>query len=64
MVVDSGVTGGGGGGGWAGGRVHPETSDRGIFADLPGKKRQGKNKKKRGEIGEEKKEIVKGKVEN
>ena len=35
-VDDSGVTGGGGG------RVPPETSDREISADLPGKERQGK----------------------
>ena len=29
----------------AGGRVPPETSDREIFADLPGKNRQGKKGK-------------------
>ena len=38
----SGVTSGGGG---AGGRVPPETSDREIFADVSGKKKQGKEGK-------------------
>ena len=42
--------------------MSPETSDQEISADLPGKKRQGK-KGKEGD-GEEKREIVKGKVEN
>ena len=51
----SGVTGGGGKG--AGCRVPPETSDREIFADVSGKKRQGKKgkglkiEKKRWKIG-------------
>ena len=31
--------------GWAGGRVPPETSDREIFADVSGKKSQGKKEK-------------------
>ena len=44
LHVVSGVTGGGGGG--RGGRVPPpETSDREIFADVSGKKRQGKKGK-------------------
>ena len=45
----------------------PETSDREIFADLPGKKRQGKNGKEGkggGEMEKKRKKIVKGKVEN
>ena len=48
----------------------PETFDREISADLPGKKRQGKKgkgwkaeKKKRKE-GKKRRKIVKGKVEN
>ena len=51
-IVNSGVTGGG-----QGGRVPPETSDREIFADVSGKKRQGKKgkgvkiEKKRWKIG-------------
>ena len=56
MILCSGVTGGGGGG--QGGRVPPpETSDREIFADVSGKKRQGKKgkwvkiEKKRWKIG-------------
>ena len=52
-TVTSGVTS-------AGGRVPPETSDREISAELPGKKRQGK----RGEIEKKRRKIVKGKVEN
>ena len=54
----SDVTGGG-----QGGRVPPETSDREIFADVSGKKRQGK-KGKRGENWEEKVENWKLKQEN
>ena len=43
-ITCSGVTGGGGGG--AGGQsAPPETSDREIFADVSGKKRQGKKGK-------------------
>ena len=42
-----------------GGRVPPETSDRQISADLPGKKRQGK----KGKGVKIQKKIVKGKVE-
>ena len=54
MLV-SGVTGGGGGAGGA--ETPPETSDREIFADVSGKKRQGKRgkgvkiEKKRWKIG-------------
>ena len=47
----------------AGGRVPPETSDREICADLPGKKRQGK-KGKELKIEKKRKKIFKGKVEN
>ena len=36
---------GGGGGGAGGQSAPPETSDRDISADLPGKKRQGKKRK-------------------
>ena len=39
-----------------------ETSDREIFADLPGKKRQGKNGKG-GKMEKKRRKIVKGKVE-
>ena len=46
-----------------GGRVPPETSDREIFADLPGKKRGGK-KGKWVKIEKKGIKIVKGKVEN
>ena len=46
-----------------GGRVPPETSDREIFADVSGEKRQGK-KWKRGNIEKKRRKIVKGKVEN
>ena len=59
-LLTSGVTGGG-----QGDRVPPQTSDREIFADVSGKKRQGK-KGKRGENLEEKKEKCKregGKLE-
>ena len=53
------------GGGWGPGRegrVPPETSDREISADLPGKKRQGK-RGKGVKIEKKKKEIiVKGEV--
>ena len=54
VITSSGVTGGGGGGGG----VPPETSDWEIFADVLGKKRQGKKSEKgwRGENWEEKKE--------
>ena len=34
-----------GGARWQGGRVPPETSDRKIYADLPGKTSQGKKGK-------------------
>ena len=50
--------------GGAGGKsAHPETSDREIFADVSGKKRQGK-KGERGENWEEKVENWKLKQEN
>ena len=45
-----------------GGRLPPETSDWGISADLPGKKRQGKNGKE-GKMERKRRKIVKGKVE-
>ena len=54
-IQSSGVTGGGGGPG--GQSAPPETSDREIFADVSGKKRQGKKgkgvkiEKKRWKIG-------------
>ena len=51
----SGVTGGGG--------VPPDTSYREIFADVSGKKRQGKQGKWV-KIEKERRKIVKGKVEN
>ena len=54
----SGVTGGG-----QGGRVPPETCDWEIFADVSGKKRQGK-KEKGVKIEKKRMKIVKGKVEN
>ena len=41
-ATHSGVTGGGGAGGQS---APPETSDREIFADVSGKKRQGKKGK-------------------
>ena len=47
----------------AGGRVPPETSDQEIFADVLGKKRQGK-KGKGVKIEKKRRKIVKGKVEN
>ena len=43
---------------WAGGRVPPDTSDREISADLPGKKGNGVK------IEKKPNKIVKGKVEN
>ena len=49
-------------GGGQGGRV-AETSDLEIFADLVGKKRQGK-KGKGVKIEKKRRKIVKGKVEN
>ena len=55
-ALTSGVTGGGT-------ECPPETSDREIFADLPGKKRQGK-KGKGGRMEKKRKKIVKKKVEN
>ena len=42
------------------GRVPPETSDREISADLPGKE----SKEKGGKWGKKKRKIEKGKVEN
>ena len=59
--ASSGVTGGGGGG--QGAECPPETSDREMFGDLSGKKREGKNLK-RGETVEEKKKNIREKVEN
>ena len=41
----------------------PETSDREIFADVSGKKRQGK-KGKGVKVEKKRRKIVKGKVEN
>ena len=57
----SGVPGEGWGDG--GGRVPPKTSDWEIFADLLGKKRQGK-KGKGGKMEKKRRKIVKRKVEN
>ena len=51
-----------GGGGGQGGRA-PETSEREIFADVSGKKRQEK-KGKGVKIEKKRRKIVKGKVEN
>ena len=50
-------------GGGQGGRVPPDTSDREIFADVSGKKRQGK-KGEGVKIEKKRRKIVKGKVEN
>ena len=47
----------------AGGRVPPETSDREIFADVSGKRRQGK-KGKEVKMDKKRRKIVNGKVEN
>ena len=55
--IGSGVTGRG-----QGAECPPETSDRENFADLLGKKRQGKNGKGR-KTEKKKRKIVKGKVE-
>ena len=50
-------------GGGAGGRVPPQTSDREIFADVSGKKRQAK-KGKGVKIEKKRSQNVKGKVED
>ena len=57
---NSGVTGGGCG---QGAECPPETSDREISADLPEKKRQGKNGKGV-KIEKKRRKIIKGKVQN
>ena len=53
----------GGGGQGQGAECPPETSDREIFADVSGKKRQGK-KGKGVKIEKKRRKIVKGKAEN
>ena len=62
--LGSGVTGGEGGGGKGqSAPPPPETFDREISADLPGKKRQGKEKGKGVKIEKKRRKIVKEKVE-